>query len=334
MQLLGSQSSVLRPRSRALSTLPNRPVAGRHAHRPSSRVRCDSRDAVDVVAFSADDLQQEVVLPDVIDKLASNGHSNGHSNGSDKLTTNGHSNGHSNGNGSSSKAQYTVVSSTNGANHAAASNGNGSGNSNGHANGSNGKGSSSAAAPAADAPAVAAEAPTAAAPAPAAAVDVEALTAQATAAWSSCAAALQLPGQQLSSVTFDCGVSVAIHRSGGASPSASPTASLTSLDEAAEAADVPAAEYFVRVTIPPEFGRDCVLHWAVENWVLPSTACRPPNSKQVRVLAKLATHKQLANWASTGPSHGCTVGRGWDWVWLSYTVLTVRRTHGEDGNCI
>jgi hypothetical protein len=115
------------------------------------------------------------------------------------------------------------------------------------------------------------------------ALDTEALTAQAAALWASCAAARQLPGQQLSSVTFDCGVSVTITRS---EPAATSTAadSFSSSDsdsEAEAAADAAGGEYYVRVTVPADYGRDCVLHWAVENWELPSVVCRPPNSKQV-----------------------------------------------------
>jgi hypothetical protein len=111
-------------------------------------------------------------------------------------------------------------------------------------------------------------------------VDTEALGAQAAAAWESCAPSLVLPGQQLSSVTFDCGVSVTINRSDVAAVAGS---SSSDEDEGAEATAAAAAagEYYVRVTLPADFGRDCILHWAVENWELPSPACRPPNSKQV-----------------------------------------------------
>jgi hypothetical protein len=126
----------------------------------------------------------------------------------------------------------------------------------------------------------------AAAPVPAA-IDTEALAAQAAAAWSSCAAALALPGQQLSSVTFDCGVSVTINRSEPAAPAADSTQD-SDTDAPAVCADAAAAsagggEYYVRVALPPDYGRDCILHWGVENWELPSPVCRPPNSKQVRL---------------------------------------------------
>lgn len=282
----------------------------------STRVRCDSRDVVEVIAFSAEELQQvEVRLPSPAEILADKKKA-------DKKKANG-SNGHSS-NGHSSngpKAEYKVVSANgmaaaaaagvtapsangNGGNGHSNRNGHSNSNGNGHSNGNgigngNGKGKSKMAATAA--PAAAAAATPAAAPAqtaqepPAApvtaavpAVDTEALASQAAAAWSSCAAALALPGQQLSSVTFDCGVSVTINRSEPEATAATDAsqdgeAGAPTADAAEAVASAGGGEYYVRVTLPPDYGRDCILHWGVENWELPSPVCRPPNSKQVRL---------------------------------------------------
>lgn len=233
-----------------------------------TRVRCDSRDAVEVIAFTAEQLAQDVLVAEQAQQ--SNGHE--HSNGS------GSGNGHSNGNGHSRQGRYQVVSSSNGngssKSHDAPSNGNGNGhssNGNGHSNGSK-----------------AAAASTAPMQSPAAtAVDPDDLAAQAADAWAACVASHQIPGQQLSSTTFDCGVSVTISRSeAAAAPAAADSSydqagsSIGSMDAAQDSA--PGGLYYVRVSLPPEFGRDCILHWGVENWQMPPTACRPPNSKQVR----------------------------------------------------
>lgn len=316
----GSRHSTTRhPVSTRRHALLSRTSSSRSNNR-ATRVRCDSRDAVEVIAFSAEDLAQEVRLPSVEEIVAAkhqkpngngqstsnghstNGHSNGHaSNGNGHSTSNGHA---SNGNGhksNGSKAHYEVVSSSNSTDarekikaaqaadsHAASSNGH----SNGHKNGNGrSKDTATTAAPTASADAAAgsssstttttATATPAAAPAPAAVVDLEQLAQQAADAWASCAPALQLPGQQLSSVTFDCGVSVTINRTEAVTPGAAAT------DAAADTTDDAAADaavgglYYVRVSIPPDFGPDCVLHWGVENWQLPAAACRPPSSKQV-----------------------------------------------------
>jgi hypothetical protein len=285
-------------------------------------VRCDSRNGIEVIAFTAEDLKQEVTLPsvdDVLDTLSNgNGHSSdGHTHSSNGHSSNGHStaNGHSsngistaasvnsskngdanngkngNGNGhssnkseaSSAEAKYKVVSSSSSSSsrsHTAAANRNGNGNASakGHVNGTNGNSNGRSKDTAQNPTAATAAAAAAAQPAM---VDTEALGAQAAAAWESCAPSLVLPGQQLSSVTFDCGVSVTINRSDVAAVAGSSSSDEDEGAEATAAAAAAAGEYYVRVTLPADFGRDCILHWAVENWELPSPACRPPNSKQV-----------------------------------------------------
>jgi len=240
-----------------------------------SRVRCDSRDAVEVIAFTAEQLAQDVLIAEQAQQ--SNGHE--HSNG------NGNSNGHSNGNGHSRQGRYQVVSSSNSNSNSpdVPTNGNGNGhssNGNGHNNGSR---DTAASTTPMQSPA-------------AAAADPDDLAAQAADAWAACVASHQIPGQQLSSTTFDCGVSVTISRSEAA---AAPAAADSSFDQAVSSTgsmdtaqdSAPGGLYYVRVSLPPEFGRDCILHWGVENWQMPPTACRPPNSKQVRdrVLLEMST---------------------------------------------
>jgi hypothetical protein len=115
----------------------------------------------------------------------------------------------------------------------------------------------------------------------------------ALAAWKATAAAERLPGQQLSAVTFDCGVAVEIsRREDRASPAASPTASS---DGAGSSAGSSAASscYYVRVTIPADYGADSVLHWAVENWDMPPRDCQPPGSEEVRAAGGVRTHRVL-----------------------------------------
>jgi hypothetical protein len=197
-------------------------------------------------------------------------------------------------NSSEEAPRYHVVSATNGHAHS----GNGHSGSNGNANGNgshstgNGNGATAAAtqaaAPdaAAAAPPTAAAAPTAAATAAAAAaaappppVDHAALAELALAGWHASAAADALPGQQLSAATFDCGVSVTISRSDA--PAGSQDGADVADDDAAAA---PVSAYYVRVCLPADFGRDCVLHWGVENWELPPKAAQPPGSEEVRGL--------------------------------------------------
>lgn len=199
--------------------------------------------------------------------------------------------------GSNGHSYHTI--STNGSSngHAAATNGrsNGNGHSNGHSNGndnghSNGKPAAAAAAstefssnPAeVDAPALAAAARLDAAAVAAAAADL------AAAAWQACASSQTLPGQQLSATTFDCGVTVTISKEAPEPSSSSSSEADSDTDSSMDAADVAASSssnggcYYVRVEVPDHFGSDCVLHWGVENWLMPHKACQPPHSEQVR----------------------------------------------------
>jgi hypothetical protein len=197
-----------------------------------------------------------------------NGHANGRSNG--QKNGNGHSNSHKNGNGNGHSK----------------SNGNG----NGHSNGTFAvvtPTSSSAADSSSDA-----EAPAAAMKADAAATAAELAAAAAdlaATAWESCAASQTLPGQQLSSTTFDCGITVTISRDSSEPSSSSSTDADSDSDAGMDAAAAVAAAvassakgcYYVRVEVPDHFGTDCVLHWGVENWLMPPKACQPPHSEQV-----------------------------------------------------
>jgi hypothetical protein len=196
--------------------------------------------------------------------LVTNGHGNGHSNG--QKNGNGHSNGHKNGNGHSSS------------------------NGNGHSNGafavvtptssSATDSSTNAEAPAA---AMKADAAATAAELAAAAADLAAT------AWQSCVDSPTLPGQQLSSTTFDCGVTVTISRDTPEPSSSSGTDADSDSDASMDAAVAVAAAvassakgcYYVRVEVPDHYGTDCVLHWGVENWLMPPKACQPPHSEQV-----------------------------------------------------
>jgi hypothetical protein len=198
-----------------------------------------------------------------------NGHSNGHSNG--QKNGNGHSNGHKNGNG----------------------NGHSSSNGNGHSNGTFAvvtPTSSSATDSSTDA-----EVPAAAMKADAAATAAELAAAAAdlaATAWQSCVASQTLPGQQLSSTTFDCGVTVTISRDTPEPSSSSGTDADSDSDASMDAAAAVAAAvassdkgcYYVRVEVPDHYGTDCVLHWGVENWLMPPKACQPPHSEQVSVV--------------------------------------------------
>lgn len=116
------------------------------------------------------------------------------------------------------------------------------------------------------------------------------------------AGSLQLPGRQLSDTLFDSGVRVIVHRArlaprdvlgGGCDGSGSesdgdlvsqapPASSGTRHTTVAGGVSSDAgAVYYVRVLVPPELGKDCVLHWGVDNWRVPPVSCLPPGSKQV-----------------------------------------------------
>jgi hypothetical protein len=233
------------------------------------------------VTFTAEQLAQETpeVTPDLDSSSGGTAHAPADSNGHSyhTITANGNGNGHA----------ATSGTATNGHSH-----GNGHKNGNGHSNG-NGNGHSNGNYAVVTPSSSEAANPTEAVAAAGGAdeqPDVAATAADlAATAWQSCAGSQQLPGQQLSSTTFDCGVTVTISRD---APEPSSSSSGTEADsDSMDAEDLAAASrsssstgcYYVRVEVPDHFGSDCVLHWGVENWLMPPKACQPPHSEQVCV---------------------------------------------------